>query len=69
MRGKERKYTDCHVKNIYGKHLPKNYLLMASTAYDVLEINSPAVTVFDHKVHFGHWITEYPDYGAYHYIC
>lgn len=33
------------------------------------EINSPAVTVFDHKVHFGHWITEYPNYGAYHYIC
>ena len=34
-----------------------------------IEINSPAVTVFDHKVHFGHWITEYPNYGAYHYIC
>ena len=23
------------------------------------ELNSPVVTVFDHKVHFGHWITEY----------
>uniref|UniRef100_A0A453CVI2 Uncharacterized protein n=14 Tax=Aegilops tauschii subsp. strangulata TaxID=200361 RepID=A0A453CVI2_AEGTS len=23
------------------------------------EINSPAVTVFNHKVHFGRWITEY----------